>query len=55
MAVGGSIYSTTNCIAACQRHHDWITDHPADAYELGLVRHSWDPDLTEPFTPGGKP
>ena len=50
---GGSIYSTTNCIAVCQRHHDWITGNPEDAYGLGLVRHSWDPELTEPFTPGG--
>lgn len=48
---GGSIYTTDNCIAACQRHHDWITEHPSEAHELGLVRHSWEPDLTGPFTP----
>jgi hypothetical protein len=50
---GGSIYSTANCVAVCQRHHDWITGHPGEAHALGSVRHSWEPDLTEPFTPTG--
>lgn len=39
---GGSHLNIDNCIAVCQAHHDWITGNPDAAYELGLVRHSWD-------------
>lgn len=26
-------------IAVCRAHHDWIHNHPARSYELGLLRH----------------
>lgn len=25
-------------ITLCRRHHDYVTEHPADAYEAGLAR-----------------
>jgi hypothetical protein len=30
-----------DCIAVCPSHHDWITEHPADAERLGLLRRGW--------------
>ena len=39
---GGSITDPDNILLVCRRHHDWITTHPKEAHELGLVRHSWE-------------
>lgn len=33
-------------IAVCRRHHDWIHNHPARSYELGLLRHRRHPDTS---------
>lgn len=42
-ARGGSIVDPANCKPLCRPHHNEITDtEPAWAYELGLLRHSWD-------------
>lgn len=39
---GGSILDPDNCRALCHPCHSWVTDHPAEAHELGLVAHSWE-------------
>lgn len=49
---GGSDLNINNCIGLCQIHHDWVTEHPREAHDLGLVRHSWEPEPDEPLTPG---
>lgn len=41
-ARGGSISDPENILHVCRRHHDWITDHPQEAHDLGLVAHSWE-------------
>lgn len=42
-ARGGSITDPENCVPLCRPHHNAITDtEPAWAYELGLLKHSWD-------------
>lgn len=28
------------CVAICPRHHDWVTEHPADAEKLGLYQRT---------------
>lgn len=32
----------TNCTMLCRTHHEFVTDHPADAYALGLHSFSWE-------------
>jgi 5-methylcytosine-specific restriction endonuclease McrA len=39
---GGSILDPANVLALCRSCHDWVTEHPAEAVELGLMAHSWD-------------
>lgn len=34
---GGNVF-----MCVCRLCHRWITDHPAEAHELGFVRHSWE-------------
>lgn len=42
-ARGGSITDPDNMTPLCRPHHDEVTfTEPAWAYELGLLRHSWD-------------
>ena len=42
-ARGGAITDPANIQPLCRPHHDEITfTEPAWAYELGLLRHSWD-------------
>lgn len=45
-ARGGSITDPDNVAALCRGHHDYVTFTPESklkkAYELGLLRHSWD-------------
>ncbi len=31
-----------NLIPICRGHHDWIGLHPQEAYNLGLLGHSWE-------------
>lgn len=47
-ARGGSITDPDNLAPLCRDHHREITDfEPEWAYELGLLRHSWDqPEAT---------
>lgn len=47
-ARGGSITDPSNILMCCRRHHDWITMHPVESAEVGLVRNSWD-DPTLPL------
>lgn len=35
---GGSIVDRDNLIPLCRAHHEWVTAHPVEAEELGLVR-----------------
>lgn len=44
---GGSITSASNRMWVCRKCHDWITTHPLEAREVGLVLNSWDPDPTD--------
>lgn len=37
-----AITDPANCLFVCRPCHDWITEHPIEAEQLGLVRHSWD-------------
>lgn len=42
-ARGGSITDAGNMAPLCRPHHDEITfGEPAWAYELGLLKHSWE-------------
>ena len=43
-ARGGSILDPANCRALCRRCHAWVTEHPKQAHEEGLMRHSWERD-----------
>ena len=31
-----------NCTVLCRAHHEWVTDHPAEAHRLGLHGFSWE-------------
>lgn len=42
-ARGGSITDRNNLRMVCRLHHDLIHAEPEWAYELGFLRHSWDP------------
>lgn len=41
-ARGGSTTDPANIVPVCRIHHDELHLEPAWAYELGLLRHSWD-------------
>jgi len=42
-ARGGSIVDPENMRPLCRAHHHWVTvSEPQAAYDLGLLRHSWD-------------
>jgi hypothetical protein len=41
-ARGGSILDPANRLWVCRPCHTWITEHPAQAHDLGLVKHSWE-------------
>lgn len=34
--------TSENLISVCRAHHDWIHQHPARSYELGLLKRSGD-------------
>jgi len=34
---GGDWLDPDNCAALCPKHHDYVTDHPAEATDLGLL------------------
>lgn len=38
----GGTNDDDNLRAVCGTHHNWITEHPADAHEVGLTRWSWE-------------
>ena len=38
---GGSILDESNIITCCRACHSWITDHPAEATKLGLLKSRW--------------
>ena len=44
---GGDYLDPSNCKAICRGHHSHITDHPAEAYELGLLRRRGDDRMQE--------
>lgn len=31
-----------NMLCLCERHHTYVTDHPAEAHDAGLHRFSWE-------------
>ena len=37
-ARGGSVTDPENTIPLCREHHRWVTEHPLEATELGLLR-----------------
>lgn len=41
-ARGGSIVDPENLLWLCRSHHDWTHDHPVQAHEVGLLKHSWE-------------
>lgn len=41
-ARGGSITDPSNLMWLCRAHHDFAHAFPDAAYEVGMLRHSWD-------------
>ena len=41
-ARGGSITDRANIIMGCRTCHSWVTEHPREAHDLGLVKNSWE-------------
>lgn len=41
-ARGGSTTDPNNILATCRRGHIWVTNHPKESVELGLMANSWD-------------
>ena len=39
---GGSITDMNNVVLLCDFHNGWCEDHPSDAHDMGLARHSWE-------------
>ena len=39
---GGSIVDTDNIVLLCNRHNDWVEDHPVEAKKIRLSRSAWD-------------
>lgn len=39
---GGSLTDLDNIVLLCNRHNDYLEDHPREARELGLVRSNWE-------------
>lgn len=37
----GGRHELDNLMALCPHHHHWVTDHPAEAAELGLNRRGY--------------
>lgn len=31
-----------NCVTVCRTHHQWVTEHPAEAHGIGLHGWSWE-------------
>lgn len=44
-ARSGSITSPDNIVLICRWHHNWITEHPAEALRMGWLVSSWDEGL----------
>jgi len=36
----GGADTLENLVSLCRAHHDWVHDHPAESYDLGLLRRS---------------
>ena len=41
-ARGGDILDPDNCLALCHSCHRWVTEHPREATELGLLRSQYE-------------
>jgi hypothetical protein len=41
-SAGGDITDPANCLGVCERHHQWIHEHPIEARQLGLLQTSWE-------------
>lgn len=41
-ARGGSILDKDNCVPLCHDCHSWVTTHPKEAHQEGLMRNSWE-------------
>ena len=39
---GGSILNVDNLRCVCRPCHTWITEHPKESHQLGLVVHAWE-------------
>lgn len=39
------------CVALCQIHHDYATEHPTEAEAVGLLAKAPQPGLTKPGRP----
>ena len=42
VAGGGSILNEDNLRCLCRPCHQYVTEHPKEAHELGLVIHAWE-------------
>ena len=40
-ARGGSILDENNILMLCRPHHSWVSEHPAEATKLGLLKSRW--------------
>lgn len=41
-ARGGSITELGNAVGLCRACHSFVSEHPREAHELGLLLHSWE-------------
>lgn len=40
---GGDWLDVDNCVSLCPQSHDWVTEHPREATELGLLASGFGP------------
>lgn len=41
-AWSGGWLDPANCVLICRAHHQWVTEHPAEAHRIGLHGFSWE-------------
>lgn len=52
---GGSILDRENCMVGCHSCHAWVTTHPKEAEERGLLRKSGEADGNHHAEDSGAP
>ena len=42
-------FGLANLVSLCREHHSWVHAHPAEAYKLGFLVHSWEDPADVPI------